>query len=477
MAVKILIIGGGPGGYVAALRSAALGGDVTLIEKEHLGGTCLNWGCIPSKIMKHSADMLVKFSEAAKLGIRVQGEVLADMAALMERKNKILDIQRTGIASLLKTGHVSVETGRAKIKGPGRVEVALNDGTQKELEYDRLILATGTEPLDVPAFPFDHDRILSSNDILQLTGIPKSLVIVGGGVIGCEFACIFSALGSEVTVVEAMSRLLPLPSVDEDCSKLLLKEMKKRKITVLCDTVVQSSELEGDLLSIRLAVSPFTDNKDPKKLKTDVIQAEKMAVCIGRSALSKDLGLETIGLDPTPQGWIEVDGRMETRVKGVYAIGDILGPRKVMLAHVASHEGIIAAGNLMGQESLMNYEVIPGAIFTMPEIGTVGLSESEALKKGLDIGCFTVNFRTLGKAQAIDELPGFAKMIVEKKSGKILGVHLMGAHATDLIAEATLAVQKGLTAKDLAHTIHAHPTLAEIMGEVALKAAGTPIHG
>ena len=477
MAVKILIIGGGPGGYVAALRSAALGGDVTLIEKENLGGTCLNWGCIPSKIMKHSADMLVKFSEAGKFGIRIQGKVLPDMAALMEKKNKILDIQRKGIASLLQAGHVSVEMGRAKIKGPGRVEVALNDGTQKELAYDRLILATGTKPLDVPAFPFDHDRIVSSNDILQLTEIPKSLVIVGGGVIGCEFACIFSALGSEVTVVEAMSRLLPLPSVDEDCSKLLLKEMKKRKITVLCDTVVQYSEIKGDLLSIHLAVSQFTDNKDPKKLKTDVIQARKMAVCIGRSALSKDLGLETIGLRPTPRGWIEVDDRMETGIKGVYAIGDILGPQKVMLAHVASHEGIIAAENAMGQESFMKYEVIPGAIFTMPEIGTVGLSESEALKKGLDIDCFTVNFRTLGKAQAIDELPGFAKMMVEKKSGEILGVHLMGAHATDLIAGATLAVQKRLTAKDVAHTIHAHPTLAEIMGEVALKAAGTPIHG
>ena len=168
---------------------------------------------------------------------------------------------------------------------------------------------------------------------------------------------------------------------------------------------------------------------------------------------------------------------METRIKGVYAIGDILGPQKVMLAHVASHEGMVAAENTMGNESSMNYEVIPGAIFTMPEIGTVGLSEAEALKKGLDIDCFAVNFRTLGKAQAIDELPGFAKMIIEKNSGKILGVHLMGAHSTDLIAEATLAVQKGLTAKDLAHTIHAHPTLAEIMGEVALKAAGTPIHG
>jgi len=195
-----------------------------------------------------------------------------------------------------------------------------------------------------------------------------------------------------------------------------------------------------------------------------------MAVCIGRSALSSDLGLENIDLLTTPQGWIDVNEKLETKVEGVYAIGDILGPQKVMLAHVASHEGIIAAQNAMGFESIMDYDVIPGAIFTMPEIGTVGLSETEANKKGYEVEAFSINFRTLGKAQAIDELAGMAKMIVEKGSGKVLGVHLIGAHATDLIAEATLAVQKGLSAEDIAHTIHAHPTLAEIMGEVSLKA-------
>ncbi len=477
MATKIVIVGGGPGGYVAALRSAALGGDVTLIEMENLGGTCLNWGCIPSKIMKHSADLFLRLFEAEKFGIKVHGELFFDMTALMEKKNKTLETQRKGIASLLQASHVTVERGRGKIKYPGCVEIIFNDGNIKLLDYDKLILATGTEPLNVKDFPFDHNRILSSNDILQLTEIPKSMVIVGGGVIGCEFACIFSALGSDVTIVEAMSRLLPLPSVDEDCSRLLLKEMKKRKITVLCDTVVKSSELKNGGLSIHLGLSPFTDNPDPKKLKMDVIQAEKMAVCIGRTALSKDLGLDKIDLKTTPQGWIEVDSKMETLTKGVYAIGDILGPQKVMLAHVASHEGIIAAENAMDINSIMHYDVIPGAIFTTPEIGTVGLSESQAREKGLNIESFTVNFRALGKAQAIDELAGLAKMIIKKDSRNILGVHLIGAHATDLIAEATLAVQQGVTVEDLAHTIHAHPTLAEIMGELSLKASGKAIHG
>ena len=477
MPIKIIVIGGGPGGYVAALRAAALGGDVTLIEKENLGGTCLNWGCIPSKIMKNTADIFLKFLKADNFGIRVQGSVRPDMTTLMEKKDKILESQRQGIAALLKNSGVVLQMGRAVIKSKAIVEVISNDDDKKQLDYDKLIIATGTKPLNVADFPFDHHHILSSNDILQLDAVPESLVIVGGGVIGCEFACIFSALGAKVTIVEALSRLLPLPAVDEDCSKLLLREMKKRKITVFCDTIVESSDIKKDLVSIHLELSPFTDNPKPKKLKTNVIEAQKMAVCIGRSALSSDLGLENIGLKTTPQGWIDANEKLETSVQGVYAIGDILGPEKVMLAHVASHEGIIAAQNAMGDEGIMDYDVIPGAIFTMPEIGTVGLSEVEAKKKGYDVEAFIVNFRSLGKAQAINELAGIAKMIVEKESNKVLGVHLIGAHATDLIAEATLAIQKGLSAEDIAHTIHAHPTLAEIMGEVSLKACGKPIHG
>jgi len=393
------------------------------------------------------------------------------------RKKLVEEIQRKGIGSLLKKSGITLEMGTAVIKSSKIVEVVSDNADKKELEYDKLIIATGTKPLNVADFPFDHDHILSSNDILQLDNIPDSIVIVGGGVIGCEFAFIFSALGCDVTIVEAMSRLLPLPSVDASCSKLLLREMKKRKITVFCDTIVKSSNIKNDQVSIDIELSPFTDNPKPKKLKTHFIEAQKMAICIGRTALSSDLGLENIGLKTTPQGWIDADETLETSVAGVYAIGDILGPQKVMLAHVASHEGMIAAQNAMGEKSCMNYDVIPGAIFTMPEIGTVGLSEIQAREKGFDVEAFSVNFRTLGKAQAIDELAGIAKMIVEKESSKVLGVHLIGAHATDLIAEATLAIQKGLTARDIAHTIHAHPTLAEIMGEVSLKACGIPIHG
>ena len=259
--------------------------------------------------------------------------------------------------------------------------------------------------------------------------------------------------------------------------KVLHEALKKRKIKVLYDTIVKSTSIKDDEISIGLDVSPFTDNPKPRALKIESIKAQKMAVCIGRKALSSDLGLEHINVKTDSSGWIQANERLETSVKNIYAIGDILGPDKVMLAHVASHEAVIAANNAMGAKDIMNYDVIPGAIFTMPEIGTVGLSENQAKENGFHIKTFSMNFRTLGKAHAIDEIAGMAKMIIEKESQKILGVHIMGAHATDLIAEVTLAIQKGMTADDIAHTIHAHPTLAEIIGELSMKACDMAIHG
>lgn len=477
MVQKIVVLGGGPGGYVAALRAVTLGADVTVVEKEHLGGTCLNWGCIPSKIMRNTADILHKYRKAKDFGIYVDGDVRPDMPGLMARKDKILSTQRDGIAGLLQSRKIGVEKGFGRVTGRGTVAVTADDGTTRSLRWDKLIIATGTQPMNVPAFAFDGQKILSSNDMLVLDHVPGSLTIVGGGVIGCEFACIFAALGTKVTVVEAMSRLLPLPSVDVSISRLLLREMKKQKITVLCDTVVTACDTSGSGCRISIAKSPFTDNPGARDPKTDTLTSDLMTVCIGRTPLSSDLGLETIGLETQGPGWIPVNDRMETGVENVYAIGDILGPDRVMLAHVASHEGLVAAANAMGHTETMTYTAVPGAIFTLPEIGTVGLSEDQARKKGLAIDTASVNFRVLGKAHAIDEIAGEAKMIVETVSGKVLGVHLIGSHATDLIAEATLAVGKSLTAKDIAHTIHAHPTLAEIMGELAAKVIGMPLHG
>ena len=462
---------------MAAVCAAALGAKLTLVEKENLGGTCLNQGCIPSKIMKNSADVFLKLSKAGELGIDVSGSITANMAALMERKSKILGMQRKAIAGLLKTNRIEVEIGRAFIVAPGIVTIRKQGSDDIRLEYDKLIIASGSEPLNVPDFPFDHEFILSSSDMLSLDFLPESMVIAGGGVIGCEFAFIFSALGCKVTLVEAMSRILPLPGVDEDISALLQREMRKHKINVLCDTVVTSCSRKDNLLAIHLNISPFTDNPKPKKVKTQLIEARKMAVCIGRSALSAGLGIENIGLETNTGGWIEVNDRLETSVDGVYAIGDILGPQKIMLAHVASREGIVAAENALGRDTIMDYTAIPSAIFTMPEIGVAGLSQAETKTKGIPFETYTTNFRTLGKAHAINEIAGAAKIIVEKNTQTVLGVHIIGPHATDLIAEATLAIRYGLTAQQIAKTIHAHPTLAEIMGEVSLKASGMAIHG
>ncbi|WP_321492695.1 dihydrolipoyl dehydrogenase [uncultured Desulfobacter sp.] len=479
MSENIVIIGAGPGGYVAALRAAGLGARVTLIEKENLGGTCLNHGCIPSKILKHSADLMLKCLSAGSMGIKISGEVSPDISVLMQRKSTVLENQRKGLAGLLEKAGVNVVMGFAKIVAPGKIEVMTDPEQPISVAYDKLIIAAGTVPMNVTKFAFDHEKILSSNDILSLDYLPKSLTIVGGGVIGCEFAFIFSALGCEVTIVEAMDRVLPLPGVDESCSKLILREMKKRKIKVLVDTIVTRADAKNGGLEIFLDVSPFT--KSAGKPKNPTLQSDVMAVCIGRSSLAKELGLENIGLETDKDGWIRVDEYMQTAVENVYAIGDILGPSHVMLAHVAYHEGLVAAVNACGSKeapkTAMSYDAVPGAIFTMPEIGTVGLTEKQARDQGKDIETAVVNFRVLGKAHAIDQIAGEAKMIVEKASGKVLGVHMTGPHATDLIAEATLAVRKGLTAKDLADTIHAHPTLSEIMGETALKILNTPLHG
>ncbi len=475
MNINLAILGAGPGGYVAALKAASLGINVILIEKENLGGTCLNHGCIPSKIMKNSSDLFIKAKNAAQFGVNINKDINFDINALMLRKDKVIESQRIGIEALLKKSGVTLLRGTGYIKGKGHINVVLNNGGTEEVYFDKLILATGTKPLNMQAFPFDHKKILSSNDLLRIDTIPESITIVGGGVIGCEFAFILSSLGSKVIVVEAMSRLLPLPSVDENCSKILLREMKKKKIKVLTDRVVEKAEVNEEKLLLTIVKSPFLNND--KEIAQQVIETEKMAVCVGRTPLASEIGLENIGLKTDERGWIRVNERLETEIEGVYAIGDILGPSKVMLAHVASHEGMTAVDNIIGKINNMQYDAIPGAIFTSPEIGNVGLSEVQALEDGFDAKSFSVNFRTLGKAQAIGEIAGEAKVIIENKTERILGVHIIGPHATDLIAEGTLAVNKKLTISDLANTIHAHPTLAEIMSEVALKASGTPLHG
>jgi dihydrolipoamide dehydrogenase len=477
MATRITIIGAGPGGYVAAIRAAQAGAEVTLIERDNVGGTCLNWGCIPSKVMVTSAELLDKFRRASEFGIMTEGKIYPDMRRIMARKEKVIQDQRKGILGLLSHHKIRYLKGQGMLKSPGLATVKPENGETIEVIWDKLILALGTEPLSIPAFPFDGEKILSSNDALDLRDIPESVLIVGGGVIGCEFAFILNALGSKVIVAEALSRLLPLPSVDEDCSKVLQREMKKRNIAFMANRTVESVEKEGDKLRVNIGTSRFAEKLSEKDKKPLTESVDKILVCIGRKPLIANVGLENIGLAADDKGWISANERMETAVPGVYAVGDILGPAKIMLAHVASAEGAVAAENASGGSKTMNYDAIPSAIFTMPEIANVGLTEAQANARSITIRADSVLFRTIGKAQVIGEIAGQAKIVSDAESGKILGVHIVGPHASDLIAEGTLAVRNGLTLSPLAETIHAHPTLAEIMPETAFKILDHPLHG
>jgi dihydrolipoamide dehydrogenase len=300
---------------------------------------------------------------------------------------------------------------------------------------------------------------------------------VGGGVIGCEFAFILKALGARVTLVEGLSRLLPLPSVDEDCSKVLQREMKKQKIAFLLHRTLEGVDREGDRVRAVIGPSPFAGEPKESEKKSQTIVVDRVLVCIGRTPNTSEIGLGALGIRLDGKGWIPVDEQMKTNVPNVYAVGDVLGPDKIMLAHVASTEGLVAADNAGGGNRSMDYRVVPGAVFTMPEVADVGLTEAQARQLGLTIRSDTVLFRNVGKAQVIGEIAGQVKIVSDADKGTILGVHMVGPHVTDLIAEGALAVQSQATTKDLAETIHAHPTLAEIMLEVSLKATDQALHG
>jgi dihydrolipoamide dehydrogenase len=469
MGKEIVIIGAGPGGYAAAIYAARLGGKVTLIERDKAGGTCLNWGCIPSKIMKTTADLVDWLHRAGEFGIALDGEFRIDMEALMARKERIVSSQISSLESLFASKGIRYARGKGRIKSQGLLEIETGDRMTEEVSWDALILAPGSVPVPLPGVPFDGIRILSSDHALDLRRVPQSMLIVGGGVIGCEFAHIYSSLGSKITIVEAMDRLLPLPSLDEACSRLLQREMKKQKISCYLGPVVKSAECSGDLIRVSFLQS---GEQQSGKNEPVFMEFEKVLVCIGRGPATGGLGLENVGITVNPWGWIECNSYLETRAPDVYAIGDVLGPDRIMLAHSASAEAFVAAENAMGGRRSMDYSFVPNAIFTNPEIASVGLTEKQAIERGYEALSESVLFRVLGKAQAMGEIAGEARLVWEKGSKKILGLNLAGAHATDLIGEACLALAAGCTLEDLSRAVHAHPTLSEIMTEISQKALG-----
>lgn len=478
MSRKVTVIGAGPGGYTAAMRAAQLGGEVTLIENDNVGGTCLNWGCIPTKALKATAEALVTARRLSDFGCLLDGEPQPDLAAIMARKNKIVADLTAGIRHALDHHKVRYVEGTAVLAAPNRVQVTGPDGSTTKVPGDRLILAPGSKPSSLPGLVLDGRKIISSNEALLLEEVPSEVVVVGGGVIGCEFAFILKELGAGVTVVEGLDRPVGLPSVDRDSSKTLQREIKKRKIKLhLNKTVARTEDLPGGRVRVVLGPSPFLKEIKEKDKKEISLEADLVLVSVGREYNTSGIGLEEIGIDLHPKGWIRANEKMETGVPGVYAIGDALGPEKIMLAHCASTEAFVAAENCLGGDRVMTYDQVPSGIFTFPEMADVGLTEDQARERGFDYRADTALFRDLGKAQAMGEVEGQVKIVSEAKTGRVLGVHIIGPHATDLIAEATLALKLGATVTDLASTIHVHPSLSEAIFETSLAALDRRIHG
>ncbi len=457
--MKLTIIGAGPGGYVAALKAAQLGAQVTVIEDTEVGGTCLNRGCIPTKALVASAEALHKARSLDDYGIDISGEIIPNLARIIERKNKVVSVQVKGIRSLFKSWGVTLVEGRGMILTPEKVEVQKKDGSIDVIETDKLIIATGSRPAQIPIFPFDGEHIMSSDDALNIKSIPKSLIIIGAGVIGCEFACIFRELGTDVTMVEMVPRAVS--TEDPEISEVLEKELKKKKIKLMTGVKVERVEGQHDGIHVYLA-----DGKE--------LIAEKLLVSIGRSLNTENIGIEALGIKKGSRGEIAVDEKMETNIGGIYAIGDVTGG--ILLAHMASKEGIIAEYNACGIEKKIDYSVVPAAIFTSPEIGSVGLREHHAQEKGMKIKTGHFQFRGLGKAHAMGEIAGMLKIVADADTDKVLGVHIIGPHASDLVHEGALAIKSGLTVRELANMIHAHPTLAEGLMEAAEDVHGEAIH-
>jgi dihydrolipoamide dehydrogenase len=454
----ICIIGAGPGGYVAALRAAQLGAKVALIERQRVGGVCLNWGCIPTKAMVSSIELLVEIERAEEFGV-VVSEPGFDFSRMMARKDQVVDQLVTGVESLLQARKVEVIAGSGQLISPTKVKVT--DGSTEMVEARKIVVATGSVAAKPPVPGLDLPGVLTSNEIVSLKELPDDLVIVGGGVIGVEFATIFSALGTKVTIIEMLPSILT--TVDEELGRRQQQALRKQGVDLHTRSPLKEIREARGGLDIIL--------EGPKGEET--LQADTVLVATGRVPYTEGLNLQEIGVK-TEKGAILVDEHLETNVPGVYAIGDVTGG--YMLAHVASHEGEVAVENALGKDTAISYEAVPNCVFTMPEIAGVGLMEQEAKEQGISYKKSRFPFTASGRALAMGQTSGLVKMICDEETGRVLGLHIMGPHATDLIAEGALAIQCGATAEDVAATIHAHPTLAEAVREAALGQGVGPIH-
>ncbi|MCF7832151.1 MAG: dihydrolipoyl dehydrogenase [Candidatus Marinimicrobia bacterium] len=457
----LAVIGSGPGGYVAAIRAAQRGLNTLIIEKEHIGGLCLNWGCIPTKAIIRSVNILRDIRFADEFGIEVDG-FRADMPKIIARSRAVADRLTKGIAFLLKKHGITVMEGHARLEGNSRLDIEKNDQHHESIEAKHIIIATGARSKALPHIPIDGKSVITSREALELDKLPGSMAIMGAGAIGIEFAYIYKHLGVDVTIIEALDSLLP--NEDADISQELYKQFKKQKIKALVSTKVMKMEKGVEDITLTLE-----GPKGESELKVDVLLS-----AVGVTPNTEDLGLEKAGVK-TERGSILVNEYQETNVKGIYAIGDVAGAP--CLAHKASKEALIAIDHIQGKEvKALNKDHIPGCTYCEPQIASVGLREQDALEMDMDYEVSKVYYRAIGKAVASGHIDGFMKFVVDRETKKILGAHCIGAEATELIAELTLALSQGMTVHELAETIHAHPTLSELIMETAENALGEAIH-
>jgi len=455
MSKKVVIVGAGPGGYVCALRAARLGLDVTLVDRRWLGGVCLNVGCIPTKALLASAEALLTARSGREYGFTVAGEVAPDFPAMMSRKDKVVKRLTGGVGSLLRASGVKVVMGEATVRSGREVSVCARDG-ESTIKCDAVVLATGSEPARPKLFPIDERCVLTSDGILSLCKLPASLIVVGGGYIGMEFASLFSDLGSKVTVVEMLPRILA--ASDEEVSKAVSDSLSRRGIEIMTGTKVDSVDVSDSGVSV---------SAGGKRL-----QADAMLVAVGRVPNSG--GLAGLGVTVGDGGFVKVDDGMETGVPGLYAIGDLVGG--ALLAHKASAEGMVAAERIAGMDSKIDYRVLPSGVFTRPEAASVGLTEEQAAAQGYSVKVGRFPFAACGKAVAAGHPEGFVKLLMDADTEEILGCHIFGHGATELVAEAAIAMSAEALAESVARTIHAHPTLPEALMEAAHDALGGALH-